>query len=149
MTARVLLSVLALLLAPNALSAQGNPEATSAPVVGENYITGGVGLGERARFKGREKEFNLKIASTLFEGNYVSDVEVAVKDASGKSVLALTAQGPLVLAKLPRGAYVVQATYDGKTQTRRVSLGNSLQTVIFRWQKNLKNEDFPGPRPRR
>lgn len=149
MTARVLLCVLAMLLAPVAFSAQGNPEATSAPKVGENYITGGVGLEERARFKGREKEYNLKIASTLFEGNYVSDVEIAVKDSSGKSVLALTTQGPLVLAKLPRGSYTVQASYDGKTQTRRVSLGAGLQTIIFRWQKNPKNEDFPGPRPRR
>ena len=149
MTARVLFSVLAMLLAVDAGAAQSNPEATSAPLAGDNYITGGVGLGERARFKAREKEFNLKVASTLHEGNYVSDVDVAVKDAGGKSVLALTTQGPLVLAKLPRGSYVVQATYDGKTQTRRVNLGNSLQTVMFRWHKNPKNEDFPGPRPRR
>ena len=149
MTARVLFSVLAMLLAADAGSAQSNPEATSAPAVGENYITGGVGLGERARFKAREKEFNLKIASTLYEGNYVSDVDVVVKDGSGKSVLALTTQGPLVLAKLPRGSYVVQATYDGKAQTRKISLGDRLQTVLFRWRSNPKNEDFPGPRPGR
>jgi hypothetical protein len=138
-----------MLLARDAVCAQSNPDATSAPASGANYITGGVGLGERAQFKGREKDFNLKIASTLYEGNYVSDVDVAVKDASGKSVLALTTQGPLVLAKLPRGSYVVQAAYDGKVQTRKITLGDRLQTVFFRWRSNPKNEDFPGPRPGR
>ena len=84
------------------------------------------------RLQARERESNLKLVFTLVEGNYVSDVAVVVKNKAGNPVLVLHAPGPLVLAKLPRGAYVVEATYEGNTQTRRIDVGERMHTEYVR-----------------
>ena len=57
----------------------------------------------------------------------------------------LHAPGPVVLAKLPRGSYVVEATYEGNTQTRRIDVGERMHTEYVRWPSNPEN-DFPGPK---
>jgi hypothetical protein len=67
--------------------------------------------------------------------------------AQPKSLLAVNARGPILLAKLPRGTYLLQASYEGKTQTRKVSLGERLQTEYLRWPGNPET-DFPGPKPK-
>ena len=112
---------------------------------GIDYITGGVGSDEMERLQAREREFNLKLVFTLAEGNYVSDVAVVVKNKAGNPVLVLHAPGPLVLAKLPRGAYVVEATYEGRTQTRRIDVNERMRTEYVRWPSNPET-DFPGPK---
>ena len=109
------------------------------------YLTGGVGSDEMERLKAREREFNLKLVFTLVEGNYVSDVAVVVKDKAGNPVLVLHAPGPLVLAKLPRGAYVVEATYEGNTQRRRIDVRERMRTEYVRWPNNPAT-DYPGPK---
>ena len=97
------------------------------------------------RLKARERKFNLMLVFTLVEGNYVSDVAVVVKNKEGNPVLVLHAPGPLVLAKLPRGAYVVEATYGSKTQTRRLDVRERMRTEYVRWPSNPET-DFPGPK---
>ena len=109
------------------------------------YVTGGIGADEMARLKARENEFNLKLVFTLVEGNYLSDVVVAVRDVTGKPLLSVNAQGPIFLVKLPRGSYVVEATYAGKAQIRKISVGERLRTEYLRWPSNPET-DFPGPK---
>ena len=109
------------------------------------YITGGVGADEMDRLKARESEFNLKLVFTLVEGNYVSDVAVVIKDKANIPVLVLFAPGPLVLAKLPRGAYSVEATYGTRTQMRKIDVHDRLRTEYVRWASNPET-DFPGPK---
>jgi hypothetical protein len=109
------------------------------------YVTSGVGADEIARLKAREKDFNLKLVFTLVEGNYVSDVAVTVKDKTGNPVLAVFSPGPVMLAKLPRGSYVVEATYESNTQTRKVDVRERLRTEYVRWRSNPET-DFPGPK---
>lgn len=109
------------------------------------YATAGVGADEIARLKARESEFNVKLVFTLMEGNYLSDVAVVVNDRSGNPVLVLAAPGPMVLAKLPPGAYVVQATYEGRTVTRKLDVRERLRTEYLRWPSNPET-DFPGPK---
>jgi len=145
MIARVVTCVIAALLAAGVAHAQSGATATRSGTGAIEYVTGGVGSDEMQQLTAREKEFNLKLVFTLVEGNYVSDVDVAVQDASGKSLLAVSARGPIVLAKLPRGSYVIQASYEGKTQTRKVTVGERLRTEYLRWPSNPET-DFPGPK---
>jgi hypothetical protein len=138
--ASILLLIALILLLSSAPSAHA-AENTASPA----HVTGGIGTDEMQRLKAQEKDFNLKLVFTLVEGNYLSDVAVTIKDINGKPLLNLNAQGPLVLAKLPRGAYVVHATYEGKEQIRKVSVAERLRTEYFRWSGNPET-DFPGPK---
>ena len=136
--ARRLLSALvgvSLLAAAGAMAA-----GTPVPVV-----SGGVGQESLARLQAREKEFNLKLVCALIEGNYLADVGVTVSDASGKVVVDHVTEGPILLARLPAGAYTVIARYEGRIQTRKVSVrSDRLHTEYLRWPADAK-VDFPGP----
>ena len=107
-----------------------------------SFVSGGVGASSQEDLKAREREFNLKLVFTLVEGNYVADVNVAIRDAGGRTVLEHEAPGPLFMAKLPSGTYTVSATYEGRTQSRKVSIGERLRTEQFRWPSNPQT-DFP------
>lgn len=112
---------------------------------GVSFISGGVGIGSLERLNAREKEFNLKLVFTLVEGNYLADVGVTVKDGAGKTVIEQVADGPIFMAKLPAGAYSVSAVYEGKAQTRKVTLSaGRLSTEYLRWPSNPQ-VDFPLP----
>jgi hypothetical protein len=105
---------------------------------GVSFVSGGVGADSQERLKAREKEFNLKLVFTLVEGNYLSDVAVAVKDAAGKTLIEHLADGPFFLARLPAGLYTVSATYAGRTHTLKVKLGERLRTEHLRWPADPK-----------
>ncbi|OGA38340.1 MAG: hypothetical protein A3G24_14815 [Betaproteobacteria bacterium RIFCSPLOWO2_12_FULL_62_13] len=112
---------------------------------GVSYVSGGIGENGQAQLMAREKEFNLKLVFTLVEGNYVADVNVLVKDAGGKTVVEHLANGPFFMARLPAGTYSVAATYEGKTQTRKIKVGDRLHTEYLRWPSNPQT-DFALPR---
>jgi hypothetical protein len=97
------------------------------------YVTGGVGVEERDVLKKMEKQFNLKLVFTRKDGAFISDVAVDIKTPSGKTVLADQAQGPIFMAKLPPGTYVVEATFEGTTIKRKVSVGKGLKTETLSW----------------
>lgn len=112
---------------------------------GVSYVSGGIGADSQQRLKALEPEFSLKLVFTLAEGNYVSDVNVAIKDARGKTLIEHVADGPFLLAKLPVGKYTVSAIYEGKTQIRQISVkGGRLQTEYLRWPGNPET-DFALP----
>src|SRR5512146_553785 len=71
------------------------------------FASGGIGLDSQESLKAREKEFNLKLVFTLVEGNYLSDVDVTIRDAAGRNLLEQVADGPFFLARLPAGTYSV------------------------------------------
>jgi hypothetical protein len=100
---------------------------------GVSFVSGGIGENSVAALKAREKEFNLKLIFTLTEGNYLADVGVRITDAAGRLVVEHVTDGPIFMARLPAGAYNVQATYNGKAQARKISLGDRLQTAYMRW----------------
>lgn len=107
---------------------------------GVSFASGGIGVDSQERLKAREREFNLKLVFTLVEGNYLSDVGVSVKNAAGKTLIEHVADGPFFMAKLPAGAYAVTATYEGKSQTRKVNVTSSLKTEYFRWASNPQTD---------
>jgi hypothetical protein len=112
---------------------------------GVEYASGGVGENALQQINEKAKDFNLKLVFTLNEGNYIADVNVAVKDAKGRTVVEDVAEGPIFLAKLPAGQYNVTANYEGKTQTRKLKVGKGLRTEYLRWPSNPET-DNPLPR---
>jgi len=109
------------------------------------YVSGGVGDDSETRLSSMARDYNLKLVFTLNEGNYLADVGVTITDARGKKVIDDISSGPFFLAKLAAGHYTVMASYEGKTQTRKISVGKSTQVAYLRWPSNPA-DDFPGPR---
>lgn len=110
------------------------------------HVSGGIGEDEQKSLQAREGEFNLKLVFTLLEGNYLADVSVTVTDAANRKIIEHRATGPFFMAKLPAGQYRIEASHEGKTVARKVSVGaRGLRTEYLRWASNPAT-DFPLPR---
>ena len=107
---------------------------------GVSYITGGIGLDESAAMKAAEKDFTLSLLfAQTKRGEFVSDVTVSIKDKTGKIVLEAMSDGPVLLARLPAGAYTVSADYDGKVLVRKVQVdAKGVARAGFVWQPAAK-----------
>lgn len=104
------------------------------------FISGGIGADAIAELKAKEPQYNLKLVFSLIEGNYVADVNVVLKSATGAVVLEHLADGPIFLARLPDGNYTAAVTYRGSTQTRPIKVGEKLHTEYFRWPSNPETD---------
>jgi hypothetical protein len=106
---------------------------------GVRYMTGGVAVGERDAMQRAARDFNLRLAFTeARQGNYVAFVDVSVTDRNGREVLSIDDAGPWLYADLPPGSYTVRATYDGRTETRKVRIGASSPGVTsMQWRSNV------------
>ncbi len=101
---------------------------------GIEYVTGGAGTEAVDRLKSMERDFTLKLVFANTTGEYLSDVRVTIADASGNVMVATTSQGPLLMAKLAPGSYRVDATFNGRPESRNVTVaGSKLTTLDFRW----------------
>ena len=107
---------------------------------GVSYITGGIGLDESTAIRVAAKDFQLFLVfAQTKRGEYVSDVKVGVKDQDGKAVLDTVSDGPMLLVRLPAGAYTVSAEYAGKTLTRTVRVdAKAVTRAGFVWQPTAK-----------
>ncbi|HEV7915089.1 MAG TPA: carboxypeptidase regulatory-like domain-containing protein [Albitalea sp.] len=96
------------------------------------FVTGGVGDDESAAFKQAMAAYPLAIEvvrSNAGRGEYTSGATVQVsRRSSGTVVLSTKAEGPFVLARVPPGDYQVQATLNGRTMTKDVSVGGNGST---------------------
>ncbi|WP_407275031.1 T9SS type A sorting domain-containing protein [Halothiobacillus sp. DCM-1] len=91
---------------------------------GIRYVSGGIGIEERGWLAQHGREFNVHATFALAQGgSFVADVRVEIKDASGKTLLTTTANGPKFLAALKPGAYTLVATHDGQSLTRQFTVG--------------------------
>lgn len=98
-----------------------------------HVLSGGVGMGAREQLAQQAHGYELKLVFTSNKGAYLADVPVQVADAKGNLVVDAVSQGPWMFVDLPHGNYTVKATYDGKTESRNVSVAASQKTVQFRW----------------
>ena len=97
-------------------------------------VSGGVGLNARDNLRSQAPEHNVKLVFSLNTGNYVSDVQVKVTDASGRTLIDDVSNGPWLMAKLPPGNYTATAVYNGKPVTQKLSVAKSgVRTANFRW----------------
>jgi hypothetical protein len=125
-----LLAVSALLVRP----ADGKSDEVVRTPSGVTYVTGGAGTEAVDQLKSMEKDFNLKLVFASTSGAYVSDVKVTIVDARGQTVLDVTSEGPLLMAKLTPGGYQVNAAFGGRLESRKVTVAaNKLTTLDFRW----------------
>ena len=102
---------------------------------GITFVSGGIGTDSRDSLAAREKSYNFKLVLTLEgSGTFVSDARVTLSSAGGKKLVEYVTEGPLFLAGLPAGAYVVSATFRNLTHTRKFQVrADRLQTEYMRW----------------
>lgn len=98
------------------------------------FISGGVGKAERQSLEHIDKAFNLKLVFARGNGEYLSQVKVAIRDSKGAPVLEETANGPWFLADLAPGTYTVTATGFGKRFERTVHVpARGQERELFSW----------------
>lgn len=115
-------------------AADGNNDGAVQRTGGVSYVSGGVGLDSIDHLSSLARDFNLKLVFALKSGDYVSDVKVTIANASGRTMLDTTSEGPWLLTKLPAGNYQIVATLAGKSEKRAIAVGaEKLKTVDFRW----------------
>ena len=96
------------------------------------FVSGGVGLEERAMLAQNEKDSNLKLVFTEPQGSYISDIGVSVIDRQGRVMLETNSAGPWLLTRLAPGSYKVVVTDGQGRQERMVNIGRDLRTLHFR-----------------
>ena len=102
---------------------------------GITYVSGGIGSDSRDSLAAREKSYNFKLVLTLQgSGAFVSDARVTLSTAAGRRLLDHVTEGPLFLAGLPAGAYVLTATFRDQPHTRKFQVRTDrLHTEYMRW----------------
>jgi hypothetical protein len=102
---------------------------------GVAWMTGGAGEDEREAMRAQAAQYNLAMTfANRRSGAFRADVAVEVRDARGEVVLAATAAGPLLFAKLPPGSYRVSATALERTQSQQASVPQAgLRELYFYW----------------
>lgn len=137
--------VLAMLLASLPLL---SPAAETAPVDsaavqlqtreqnGIPYLSGGIGLDESEAFK-QVTGYNLHMTfSAGAQNKYLSNVDVVIQAADGRSVLSLNQVGPIVYVKLPADKYSIIASQNGQEQRGSVDLKTAaVGTVNLHWNE--------------
>jgi hypothetical protein len=107
-------------------------------MTGQNihFMTGGVGIEERKAMKEKAKGvYNLKLVFAMINGDYLSGVDVRIKDANGNLIIDETSNGPWFYVDLPAGRYEISAVYKERRKSRRIMAGKTgLTTVMFHWK---------------
>jgi hypothetical protein len=101
---------------------------------GISFVSGGVGHDE-AEALNHSHGFNLKLTMAARSGEFVVPSVLQIEDQHGATVLETRPDGPVFLAKLPPGEYVIHASAEGQSQTRKVSVpASGQQAVEFTWR---------------
>jgi hypothetical protein len=121
---------------PRTVTAQGS--AAALPRAGEmGYLNGGIGKEQADLMRDMSAQFPVRMTfSEREEGTdaFVADVHVRVRDAAGRTLLDLPAQGPIFLLRLPQGVYTVEAEHRGEVKTRRFDIvAGRHQDLAFSW----------------
>ncbi len=104
------------------------------------YVSGGIGQEEVDALKQAEGGFplTLEFAASAEKPTadstdpYVANADVNIRDASGRDVLNVRTEGPLLLVKLPSGQYTVDAQWNGVRKRHSVAVSESKrQHVMF------------------
>jgi hypothetical protein len=94
------------------------------------FISGGIGDDERQALEASAKNYNLEITSTDKTGHFMADTNFQITDPNGREIIHIDDAGPLFYAKLPPGAYTIQATNGDRHWKREVKISNGKPTGI-------------------
>jgi hypothetical protein len=98
------------------------------------FVSGGVTQSEIADIRTKQPFFNLSLLTAAKgSGAYLAGVRVRIMDGKGQSVLETEMDGPYLLVDLQPGKYQLEATNEGETQKRTLTLseGRSHRMVIY------------------
>ena len=103
-----------------------------------NYVNGGIGQEEAEALRAEARIYPLELMfSRRGDGEraeFVVDVHLQILDAAGQVIVDRASQGPIFLAHLPDGQYIVTAEYQGRTQTRRIAVSRARHEALsFYW----------------
>jgi hypothetical protein len=100
---------------------------------GISFMTGGVGMGERAQMEKMSGEYNLKIILATSSGSYLAKIPIMIYDNKGTLVFQAESEGPWFYVRLPEGGYTIKATYDGHEKKKMINITRGLKMVMFHW----------------
>lgn len=102
---------------------------------GITYMSGGFGEDEACAIQ-QVHGYNLQVTfSAGMDNKYEAGVSTSIQGAQGREVLKLADAGPILLAKLPAGKYVVVSQLDGHEVRNTVNLGDGkMQTLNVHWK---------------
>jgi len=96
-------------------------------------ITGGIGEESENAIERIEDSYNTKLVFTGEGGAYLADVSVNIRDSHGDPVISGISEGPLMLANLKPGNYLVEARKDGQKEMRKIQVSDNLKTYHMRF----------------
>ena len=98
-------------------------------------VSGGIGTDDMNNLLRIQNQYNLKLLFTENNGVYLSDLAVQITDSQHNVVANTRTDGPVLLVKLPRGTYHVEAREDdAATREAKVTVSdNSLHTYQMRF----------------
>lgn len=118
---------LSLGLAVGGVAVAAGPGATGAVP----FTSGGVGETERAELDDMSQAYNLRVVTARPTGEYLSAVNVDIRNGQGASVLNTVTEGPWLLVRLPPGTYTVQATAGNQTRQTAIRVDRDHQARVL------------------
>jgi hypothetical protein len=107
-------------------------QAQSAASNSGKVVSGGVGIAARDALRQRAEDYELKLVfAQTPSGEYVAEVPVTITDRRGNTVIDAVSDGPWMYVDLPSGNYSVKAQYNGRTETRQVSVTSGSQRTVY------------------
>ena len=105
----------------SAVSEESGPSEFLTPETqnGVRFVSGGVGDGERAAMERLERDYNLVVVFSAPSGAFLSGIRFTLKDDAGERLVETETRGPILLAQLEPGRYVLDARASGRVTERR------------------------------
>jgi hypothetical protein len=103
---------------------------------GVPYLSGGVGLEERAAMREQAGAYSLRLMTAVQgSGEYVDGAEAVVTDLHGRELSRVRLDGPWLYLDLAPGAYRVAVQFNGQTLQQRVQVhrGRAVE-LVFRFR---------------
>ena len=106
------------------------------------FLSGGIGQDESEAIFQAKRSWPLMLELTQAadsKAEYISDVQITIKDELRNTVLDTNAEGPYLLARLPTGKYTLEATHNSVTLHRNLNIqkGSSKKlTLVWPAPKN-------------
>lgn len=104
---------------------------------GLSYITGGVGLEERAAMDRMVNHYNVRLIFATHSGAYLANVKVLVQNSNNRTLVDKKSNGPWFFVNLPKGQYKITAIHAGKKETREAALRKPYDVDVFHWRINI------------
>ncbi len=108
---------------------------------GIEFVSGGIGSDEQQAMDEVKGNYNLYVLLAIKgTGEFVSEANVKLIDASGKVVLETIVTGPKLYAKLPVGRYKIIADKNGHSVQQSINIPkNRSASVSLFWPEDTGN----------